>query len=307
MWSNFFLILVPVLLSALGMGIAFLIIYLWLRRQNRHYRESPLTQDLMRPPGYSLQKKVNGLSDDITIDLIFMLGTPILFYSFHLSESYWGGKPESLFRTILSFSLGLLAVGIFGFRLSKHLEDRKQFALGLQGEMFTGEELNLLMLDGFRVFHDIQSKYGNIDHVVVGPSGVYTINTKMRGKPKKGERRAEMIVDYEKNVLRFPDIEYQIPANQLETESNWLSKHLTSAVGKQIKVEPILAYPGWFIKQRIGRGPVAVINPKNPKAFFTKKQSRYDSVEIQQIAHQLEQLCRDVKPSFRDKKEWGKR
>lgn len=305
MLSNFILILIPILLSAIGMGIAFVIIFLWLRKQNRHYRGSPLTQDLMRPPGYSLQLKVNELTDDIALSLMFMLGTPLLLYSFHLSESYFGSKPESSLRTITSVVMGLGIVGYFGYRLSKKLDEKKNMKLGLEGEMFTGEELNQLMLDGCRVFHDIKFQYGNIDHVVVSPSGVFSINTKMRGKPKEGKDKADLIIDHQKNLLCFPDYEHPIPTKRLETEANWLSQYLTSAVGIQIKAEPILAYPGWFIKQRIGRGPVAVINPKNPKAFFTKKQTIFNPTEIQQIAHQIEQLCRNIEPSYREKKEWG--
>ncbi|WP_232104946.1 nuclease-related domain-containing protein [Gimesia chilikensis] len=302
MFSNFSLILIPILLSILGMGIAVAIIYCWLRKQNRHYRESPLTQDLMRPPGHSLQLKVNELGDEVTLYLMFMLGAPILLYSFHLSESYFGGEPESALRTAISFAMGMGVVGFFGYRLSITLDEKKKYALGLQGEMFTGEELNQLMLDGCRVFHDLQFPYGNIDHVVVSPSGVYSINTKMRGKPKQGEGRAELIVDYQNNVLRFPDYEHPIPQNQLEAESNWLSKHLTSAIGNQVKVQPILALPGWFIKERIGRGSISVINPKKPNRFFVNNHITLSATEMQQIAHQLEQLCRNVKPSYRAKK-----
>jgi homoserine kinase len=47
------------------------------------------------------------------------------------------------------------------------------------------EEINLLMLDGCRVFHDVPIEpYGNIDHVIVAPSAVYAVETKTRRKRK---------------------------------------------------------------------------------------------------------------------------
>lgn len=286
------------------MGVTVAIVYIWKRKQNLNQRQSPLTQDLMRPPGYSLRLKVNEQSDEVTILFIFMLLTPLLLYSLHLSQSYFGGVPESVSRTIFILIIGGGIITFLGCRLSKVLTERKNHSLGFQGEMFTGEELNQLMLYSCRVFHDIQFEYGNIDHVVVSPSGVFSIETKMRGKPKKGngKNKAEVIVDNENKLLRFPDFEYSIPQKQLETGAAWLSRYLTSSVGIQIPVRPVLALPGWFVKQNNRRGSFSVINPKNSKWFFVNDQVELTSKEIQQVAHQLEQICRDVEPVFRDKK-----
>lgn len=288
------------------MGCSLAIVYLWRNKSDKFYRESPLTRELIRPPGHSLQQELNDLNDEVMLFIVFMFTSPLLLYSFHLSESFFGGKPESYLRTITSIVLSLVAISFFGRRLLRVLDKRKNLILGLQGEMFTGEELNQLMLHGCRVFHDIDPKYeyGNIDHVVVSPTGVYSINTKMRTKPKEGKGRAEVTVDHQKHVLRFMDREDELPTKQLETEASWLSKYLTSSVGNQIKVQPILALPGWYIKQKIGRGTFDVINPRNPNAYFMNKQTVLSPTEMQQISHQLEQLCRNIEPSFKEKKGW---
>lgn len=278
------------------------IAYVWKRKQDQKHRQSPLTQDLMRPPGYSLQLKLNELNDEVSFSFILMLLTPFLLYSLHLSQSYFGGVPESLPRTIIMLIVGLGIIALLGYRLTKVLSERKNNALGLQGEMFVGEELNQLMLYGCRVYHDIQIDYGNIDHVIVSPSGVYSIETKMKQKPKEGKGKAEVNIDHQQNVLRFPDREEEINIDQLEAQGKWLSKHLTSSVGIQIQAQSILALPGWYIKQRIGRGSYYVINPKNPKNFFVNHRVKLSPQEIQQITHQLEQLCRNVELVFHDKK-----
>ncbi len=304
MWSNLGIILIPVLLVLVVVGCIFLIVFFWRRKQDKFYRESPLTKNLMRPPGYSLQLQLNKIDEDLSFYLTLMLAIPLLLYSFHLSESYLGQKPESFGRFALSITLSVIVISFLGVRLKRLLDEKKNMVLGLQGEMFTGEELNQLMLHGCRIFHDIQFQYGNIDHVVVSQSGVYSVNTKMRGKPRNGIARAELIIDYQQNLLCFPDGEFQIPIKQLATEATWLAQYLTSAVGRPIKVKPILAYPGWYIKQRIGKGPVCVINPQNSKKFFVHNHEVLSPAEIQQVAHQLEQLCRNVEPVFRDKKRW---
>lgn len=44
-----------------------------------------------------------------------------------------------------------------------------------------GEEVEGLAADGWHVIHDVSFGRGNIDHILVGPGGVFTIETKSRG------------------------------------------------------------------------------------------------------------------------------
>src|SRR5207248_4840835 len=49
---------------------------------------------------------------------------------------------------------------------------------GANGERKTARALRPLERKGWTVCHDIQRRYGNYDHVAVGPSGVYLLETK---------------------------------------------------------------------------------------------------------------------------------
>ena len=51
-------------------------------------------------------------------------------------------------------------------------------ARGATGEEHVGAILDALAPQGWRVVHDIDTGRGNVDHVVVGPGGVFTIETK---------------------------------------------------------------------------------------------------------------------------------
>jgi hypothetical protein len=42
---------------------------------------------------------------------------------------------------------------------------------------------------GYQVFHDVQFERRNVDHVVVGPKGVFALETKTRRKPFKEKNR----------------------------------------------------------------------------------------------------------------------
>ena len=76
------------------------------------------------------------------------------------------------------------------------------------------------------------------------------------------------MVDHPKTSFRFLIGSHSIPIDQLTTEARCLSDYLTKAVGKQIKAEPMIALPGWCVKERIGRGPCTSFNPGIQQRFF---------------------------------------
>ena len=70
-------------------------------------------------------------------------------------------------RTLLARALGV------------HTEERA-WRVGERGERVVGEELEKLASKGWTVVHDVPvgERGANIDHVVVGPGGVFTVNSK---------------------------------------------------------------------------------------------------------------------------------
>ena len=49
---------------------------------------------------------------------------------------------------------------------------------GAEGEEVVGEILEKLAGEGWYVLHDVSFGRGNIDHIVVGPGGIFTVETK---------------------------------------------------------------------------------------------------------------------------------
>ncbi|MBU1055794.1 MAG: NERD domain-containing protein [Proteobacteria bacterium] len=39
---------------------------------------------------------------------------------------------------------------------------------------------------GYKVYHDFPAEKFNIDHIIIGPAGVYAVETKARQKPTTG-------------------------------------------------------------------------------------------------------------------------
>lgn len=51
---------------------------------------------------------------------------------------------------------------------------------GAEGEEVVGGILEGLSAEGWHVIHDVSFGRGNIDHIVVGPGGIFTVETKSR-------------------------------------------------------------------------------------------------------------------------------
>lgn len=84
---------------------------------------------------------------------------------------------------VLLFISAIFSV-VAGLKLRSTLYEYRRCRLGYLGERAVGHHLNRLAADGYRVYHDLQFEGFNIDHVLVGPSGVYSVETKTF---KKGE------------------------------------------------------------------------------------------------------------------------
>lgn len=217
---------------------------------------------------------------------MFFVSLTLMAFSMYLSQRYLGHQKVS---GILFAVLAAGCMGYFAYRLAKLLKQRHNLSLGLDCERAVGQELIQLMLDGFRVYHDFPAVELNIDHVVIGQSGVFAVETKGRAKPAKGD----VTITYEGNKLKFPTHYENEPIEQAKRQADWLSKWLSSAVGAQVAVKPVLVFPGWFIERK--KPGLLIYNGKNPRSVYKNGSGESLSEEmIQRIAHQVEQRCRDV-------------
>jgi Nuclease-related domain len=77
--------------------------------------------------------------------------------------------------------VGLAAAALVGWRLRfRPSEQVAAWQRGAQGERRTARLLDRLVRDGYVVFHDlaVPDSPANVDHLVIGPSGVFVIDSK---------------------------------------------------------------------------------------------------------------------------------
>jgi hypothetical protein len=259
-------------------------------------RRSPFTDKFLRSPGESLNRKIMEINDEIITYLVWVLTVPLVLYSTYISMLHFSSLQPSLSTIALICILGIGFIIYCFWKLIEFLNTRRRYRLGYEGEIAVGQELNQLMRDGFYVYHDFFVDKFNIDHIVVGPSGVFAIETKARSKPTSKDRKADAKVKYDGKCLQFSNATDVESIEQAKRQGEWLSKWLRSAVGEPVRVRPVVALPGWFV-ERTASGGISVINPKNFRSIVKPKNgSNLSDQMISRIVHQLERKCRDVEP-----------
>jgi hypothetical protein len=271
---------------------------LYLLQKIQAKRINPLTKSLRRQPGTQLGRELGGQQTNIGLSfLLISIGVYFPLMA-HLWQSYIMGKPESSFRVLITL-IGMVGMTGYGvYDLIRRIKRLQVLRLGYECELAVGQELDLLMLQGYRVFHDIPAEGFNIDHLVIGKNGVFAVETKGRSKRanKSGDSKAEYKIDYENGVLKFPGWQETRPIEQASSQARWASQWLSSAVGERIFATPVLIFPGWFINIK-SRPEVLVLAAGQISHYFPKLNGQsLNEKQIQQIVYQVDQKVRDLAP-----------
>jgi hypothetical protein len=265
----------------------------YLKYLQREDRRSPFTDDLLRLPGETLNEKFR----DFAFDLCGALTASILIPAVGLVSllNSWVDPARIKFDGNTIF-IALLIIAGLSWSLWKTLKVLRTISItrrGLEGELATAQLLTPLLADGWQLFHDLPMKRGNIDHVLVGPTGVYAIETKYRSKRQslKGKEGAQ--AEFDGSVIRFAGgATEHLPAQQAQAVASELSKWLYGKIGESVGVVPVVALPGWFVKntQKPANGQAYVINPK-VHYLFQKRPHQMEATLQVRISAVLRELA----------------
>ena len=106
-----------------------------------------------------------------------------------------------------------------------------------------------------------RKKNFNIDHVVVGKTGVSAIEVKTRRKKKGRAVFEEHVVTYDGQRLIWPWGEDRCGIDQVVAQADWLREFIQKRTGLAVHPKPILALPGWWVTERVV-GAFRVTNAK---------------------------------------------
>ena len=280
--------IVPIVLL---MGGLFAGLHFALRKLRDRGRFSPFVEDRLRLPGHSLRLKHTDVFNKMMEGVMLVaFGCLILAVAFNV---YFG-------ITKVVWIIVAIGSALWGARsVFQNFEKCQSIGLGLEGEEYTGEELNLLMRKGAFVFHDIPYTYGNIDHVIVAKDKVLVVETKAVRKPQSDKGGASRMgeVKFNGKSLEFPHCNTSQPIKQARLHAKHVEKIIRETLNIDFPVIPVVALPGWFVDTPDDLpkcDPLLVINPKRGKALQKWMGDLKDKSARDQVARYIAKVARSV-------------
>jgi hypothetical protein len=273
-------------------GLPILGLFVWMNWfVARRDRGSRRPFDAMpRPPGWSLQQRMEDLLLDYTSQIMVAAMIGILAWALALS-----GKVDPW----VIVPIGAVGCIFYTCRAARTILRYSNHRLGLLGEQVVGQFLDKLASPTLRVFHDLEirepgKKPWNIDHVVVTQTGVYAIETKSRRKPKRvdgSQKGHELIFDGQQIVFPPPMKPDRHGLHQAQRNGKWLAEKLTALNGESVVVSPALIFPGWWVTAK-GKGDVTVLNEKQIQSYLSRRSNNLPDRLFRAISNQLEERCK---------------
>ena len=247
---------------------------------------SPIKDKPLRLPGQSLMEERRRLLED-KLETWLLLGAILAAMA---ALEWWrfivSTPPSPWLFTLVALVPCCVAV----WRLVRLRPALRQLQQGIDGEQAVGQFLERLREQGYQVLHDIPAEGFNIDHVCIGPAGVFTIETKAWSKPVRGDARVrwdgqQLTVDG-----KVPDRD---PVAQAQGQARWLKRFIEDSAGRQVPVQPVLVFPGWFVESSPGgQQPLWVMEPKGLPAFLQNEPTRLRAEDVKLCAYHLSRYVR---------------
>ncbi|WP_175414827.1 nuclease-related domain-containing protein [Nibricoccus aquaticus] len=272
----------------------------WEKRKKK--RRTPFGNELklLRSPGETQLKQVLKFEENLLFHLALVCGLPMgVITLFLLGVKHLPGTAQlvGLVVTLIAF----LAAYIVALRwFTRRLSENSNRYLGYFGERYVAEALEPLKARGWRIFHDVPAMNNghsfNLDHVAVGPGGVFCLETKTWRKGPALPGRKEHSVSFNGSDLEWPWGADNAPLDQAERNASWLARWLKNNA-EPAAVSPLLVLPGWWIDLRPPSQTSRTTRVMNEK-WLEKQLGSAEPIlgqkQIATIATALEKHCRDV-------------
>lgn len=246
---------------------------------------SPIKSKPLPLPGESLGRQLEEVVRD---EVIACVVTSIVLLFIVVLE--WLRFLFSVSPHPVSISLVAAAFILHAFIKCRRLLQRgRLLRLGIQGERCVGHSLDRLRADGYEVVHDIPEDGYNIDHVLVGPTGVFAIETKARSKPVG--RDADIVYDGESIRVdgQLPDRD---PIKQATAAADRVRQILRETTGHEVAVRPVVIYPGWYVRLTRRRPRVWVVNETYLQAWLAWEDESLSKEQVRLYASAVESHVR---------------
>ena len=232
-----------------------------------------------RRAGESIRERREKFVDDNLPPIIFL---PFLFWFVYVVQQVqqWtslGTQPR------FWLAIAITSTGIAAISFRRLLPIARRLNRGERGELHVSDVLDELRVDGYRPIHDIVGESFNIDHVLVGPGGVFAIETKFRSG------RGEITFRNGEGLFVGNRAEEKDCLKQARGNAATVAQIITETCGRRDWVTPLVVFVGeWRVKNDWSDTDVRVFTPDRLARYIRNQQPRLKRSEIELIASHLE-------------------
>lgn len=223
---------------------------------------------IRRHPGQSAGEHWRQLLDDHLTGALsfFVMGMMLLLLSILQ-------RCGVVFPLWLGIALFIACLALAAWKVIKARKEIRAWQDGENGEIYIGQTLEEKMRPlGYDVFHDIQiEKPGrkmNLDHVLIGPNGVYLVETKFWRKPERGAPE----IEYKDGSLYRAGVRIKdAPVVEALALAKEASRYFHDLTGRSFYVKPILVFAGWYHRVAMTHdSPILFLNEQYISSFLPR-------------------------------------
>lgn len=273
---------------ALTSTILFLLIAKSWAALNRTVGSTPSFADsIMHEAAQRFRDELERLSASQAIYLSGTLVFVVLFIAAYVlqARSLFEGYPA--WQLWLQIGFLSLAALLAAWRLGRTILARRAIKFVRDANVAVGHQLQQISTGANRVFHDVTTSAGVVDHVLVGQNGIYAVNVVARRRGKNGSARLE------NNTIGFSNSEDTIPIVGVTASAIRLEKELARILGHKIRVRSVIAVPGWDIGEQSSDKHLLVNERTIPMLRGWRDQSDYlMNEDVDALQRELTARCR---------------
>jgi len=236
---------------------------------------------IMREAAQRFRDEFDRLSNTQATYLSAGLVFIVLFIAAYIlqAERLYAGYPDwQLYLFLGVLMLGALLALI---KLVQTFLERHQVKLLRDANIAVGHQLQRVATGFGRVYHDVETSAGIIDHVVVGQNGAYAVSVFARRPAKNGH------VEFDNNsILYQPSGKAQTIVGTAKCTAA-LERDFRRLLDHRVRVRSVIAVPGWEIHEQSSEEHLLVNDRSLPMLRGWKDQADYLMNEDVDALHQM--------------------
>jgi len=255
---------------------------------NKNTKRSPLRDKLLHQAGQSLQVRLLETVIDKKVFPILVITILTILTFLEWLRLYVKTPNFHWLYTVIT----IVFVLFFLFYWKKNNKEIENIRLGLKGEEIVAEKLNDLRELGYKVYNDLVADGFNIDHLLIGPAGIFTIETKTYRK----NNTKDCQIYYDGKTIKVDNFDIskmKDPIKQAKGQKYWLSRKLDKSFSN-LKVRSVVIFPGWYINSKAINTEVMVCNQNSFLSIIKKEKQILDADQIKRISAYIEDYIREA-------------